>query len=338
MDGNYYGYVAEFVRDQATGALTELPAPFECVTSGPSGCSTTYSPGITGADALALSPDGNSAYIVGVGAPGGGRVGEFARNLPICDPTAQTVTANTTVPIPLACVDPDGDLVTRMITAPPAHGTLGPIDRSAGTVAFTPAHGYAGSDSFQFAASDGVLQSKSATASLTIQPAAPSSSTTTTPSSSTTNTSRWAIATFTVTEATISSLGETNSTFVVRGSSTPLTGQTAAQRHKKGTVFSFRLDQPATVKVGIQTKAGGRRVRRGCEPDSRNLRHKPRCIRTITIATLTRTARAGLNRVAFTGRIHGEALKAGRYQAVFRAVDSTGASPPKTLSFTIATR
>jgi glycine rich protein len=140
------------------------------------------------------------------------------------------------------------------------------------------------------------------------------------------------------TKPTVSSLGETNSTFVVGGSSTPLTGLTSARRHKRGTTFSFRLDQSATVRIAIQTRSRGRRVGHTCKPDSRRLRRRPRCTRTVTIATLTRTAHAGLNRVAFSGRIRGKALKPGRYQAVFTATDSAGASPPRGLSFTIVRR
>jgi hypothetical protein len=137
------------------------------------------------------------------------------------------------------------------------------------------------------------------------------------------------------TKATISALGESNSTFTVGPFSTPLTGATAAKRHKRGTVFSFQLDQAATVKIAIQTKARGRRVGRSCRAESQKLRHKPRCTRTIGIATLTRSARAGLNKVAFSGRLRGKALAPGRYEVTFTAVDSAGASPPKTLSFTI---
>jgi len=137
---------------------------------------------------------------------------------------------------------------------------------------------------------------------------------------------------------TLSALGETNSVFVVGPSSTPLSGQTAQRRHKRGTVFSFRLDQPALVKIAITTKARGRRVGRSCRPDSRKLRHKPRCTRTITLATLVRVAHAGINKVPFSGRIRGRALKPGRYQARFTAIDSAGASRPKTLTFTIVRR
>jgi hypothetical protein len=45
-----------------------------------------------------------------------------------------------------------------------------------------------------------------------------------------------------------------------------------------------------------------------------------------------------LNKVAFSGRIGGKALRPGRYQATFTAQDSAGASPPQALSFTIVRR
>ena len=47
---------------------------------------------------------------------------------------------------------------------------------------------------------------------------------------------------------------------------------------------------------------------------------------------------AGLNKVAFSGRVRGKALAPGRYQVAFIAIDSAGASPPKTLTLTIVKR
>jgi hypothetical protein len=140
------------------------------------------------------------------------------------------------------------------------------------------------------------------------------------------------------TRATITTLSETNLVFAAGGSSTALSGQTAAARHKRGTVFSFRLDQPATVTIAIRTKIAGRRVGRACRPANRSLRHKPACTRTVIVATLTRTAHAGLNRVAFTGRIRGRALTPGGYEAVFTATNAAGASRPGSLGFTLVKR
>jgi DNA-binding beta-propeller fold protein YncE len=140
------------------------------------------------------------------------------------------------------------------------------------------------------------------------------------------------------TKAVMTALSETNATFTVASASTPLTGRTAAVRHKKGTVFSFRLDQAATVKLAIQANLAGRRLGRRCVAPTTALRQKPRCTRTVTIATLTRTAHTALNKIAFSGRISGKALKPGSYKAVFAATDASGSSQPKTLSFTIAKR
>jgi hypothetical protein len=136
--------------------------------------------------------------------------------------------------------------------------------------------------------------------------------------------------------ATISALSETNSVFAPGRASTPLRGSTAAKRHKKGTIFSFRLDLPATVKIAIQTSARGRRVGRSCKPDERELRHRPTCTRTITIVTLSRTAHAGRNSVTFTARIRGRALRPGRYEALFTPINAAGASAHGALGFTLA--
>jgi uncharacterized delta-60 repeat protein len=145
-------------------------------------------------------------------------------------------------------------------------------------------------------------------------------------------------ATAAATKPTISAVSASNTIFRVGGSSTPLTGQASAKHHKQGTTFAFRLDQAATVKIAIQAKARGRRVGRSCRAASRRLRHKPPCTRTITVAALVRSAHAGLNKVPFSGRIRGKALRPGHYQATFTAADSAGAAPSKTLSFIIVSR
>jgi hypothetical protein len=137
---------------------------------------------------------------------------------------------------------------------------------------------------------------------------------------------------------TISALRQTNSIFTVGHLSTSLTGQTAAKRHKQGTVFSFQLDQSATVQVTVQTTAPGRRVGRRCRAAGRRLRRGPRCTQKIALATLRRSAHAGLNKLAFSGRIPGKTLKPGRYQAAFTAIGSAGSAPPSSLSFTVVKR
>lgn len=62
------------------------------------------------------------------------------------------------------------------------------------------------------------------------------------------------------------------------------------------------------------------------------------CTRTVAIATLTRTANAGLDRVPFTGRINRKALRPGPYQAVFTATAAAGTAAPQTVLFTVVKR
>ena len=123
--------------------------------------------------------------------------------------------------------------------------------------------------------------------------------------------------------ATLTGLSETNKTFAPGSASTPLTGLTA-KAHKRGTTFAFTLDQAATVTVEIERKGSGRRVRSTCKPNSKRLHHKPKCTLYTTVATLTRSGHAGLNKLAFSGRIRGKALKPGHYRAVFATTDSAG--------------
>jgi glucose/arabinose dehydrogenase len=102
--------------------------------------------------------------------------------------------------------------------------------------------------------------------------------------------------------------------------------------HKRGTVFSFRLDQPSQVKIAIQREEPGRRVSHSCRRPSSRLRHKPRCTRTIRIAVLIKPGHAGHNAFAFSGRVRGRALPPGRYLAVFA---TSGSRTARTLHFRI---
>ena len=137
-----------------------------------------------------------------------------------------------------------------------------------------------------------------------------------------------------VTVAKLTTLSETNSTFAAGSASTPVTGQTA-RRHPRGTTFSFRLDQSATVRVQLRRASAGRRVRGVCRPASRQLRHHSKCTHYATVTSLTRTGHAGQNDLPFTGRIRGKALRPGQYHAVFTTRDSAGTSGPRSIAFTI---
>ncbi|HZL48156.1 MAG TPA: hypothetical protein VFC30_03975, partial [Solirubrobacteraceae bacterium] len=141
--------------------------------------------------------------------------------------------------------------------------------------------------------------------------------------------------TTTSSSATLSGLALSNVVFAVGRGSTPLSGLTASA-HKRGTVFSFKLDRTATVTIEIRRLRPGRRSGRTCRAPTPKLRTHAPCTRALKVVTLTRTAHSGLNRVAFSGRIRGRALAPGKYEAVFAPSTASGSSPSGSLGFTIA--
>lgn len=119
-----------------------------------------------------MSPDGHSVYIP---AFDGQTLFVFRReNGPTCGPTSLSTAHHAPVTVTLTCADSDGDPVSYSIVSAPAHGTLGAIDQSAGTVTYTPAATYGGPDRFTFSASDGTTASAPASTTITVAAAPPS--------------------------------------------------------------------------------------------------------------------------------------------------------------------
>ena len=81
----------------------------------------------------------------------------------------QMLAEDTPQPLTLSGVDPDGDALTFVVTAQPAHGTL---SGDGASLTYTPAPNYNGPDSFVYTASDGALTSEAATVSLVVTPVA----------------------------------------------------------------------------------------------------------------------------------------------------------------------
>ena len=82
--------------------------------------------------------------------------------------TSATSSGGQPVTVPLNGTDAGGAAVTFVITAAPAHGTLGPIDQGAGTVVYSPAAGYSGPDSFTYVVTSANGTSRPAKASITV--------------------------------------------------------------------------------------------------------------------------------------------------------------------------
>ncbi|HEY4279138.1 MAG TPA: Ig-like domain-containing protein [Conexibacter sp.] len=92
----------------------------------------------------------------------------------------------------------------------------------------------------------------------------------------------------------------------------------AASRHghtlPRGTTLRYRLNERATVTVTI-TRSGSSKV----------------------LGTLTHRSAAGAGHLAVSGRLHGKALRSGRYRITIRATDAAGSrSAAKRLSFRVS--
>lgn len=115
-----------------------------------------------------------------------------------------------------------------------------------------------------------------------------------------------------------------------------LAQSTRKTRLSIGTVFSFTLNEPAKLSFAFTQPSRGRRLKGRCVARSRTNRRKPTCKRAITRGVLSFTGHAGLNKVAFEGRIsHRQKLKPGSYTLMLTATGTNGRSAPETLSFTI---
>jgi hypothetical protein len=81
-----------------------------------------------------------------------------------------------------------------------------------------------------------------------------------------------------------------------------------------GTVFSFTLDQPATITLRFTLQTPGRRSAGRCVAPSTHNRHRPRCTRAVAAGALTLAGQRGINQIHFRGRVtSGRALLPGNY-------------------------
>ena len=109
-----------------------------------------------------------------------------------------------------------------------------------------------------------------------------------------------------------------------------------ARRPPIGTTFSFALDAQAAVSLSFTQRLTGREVGHKCVAKSRKNTKRKTCTRTVTVGRLSFTGHSATNKVVFQGRIsRSKTLKPGRYTLIIAATNSSGASAPQKLSFTI---
>jgi hypothetical protein len=104
-----------------------------------------------------------------------------------------------------------------------------------------------------------------------------------------------------------------------------------------GTTFSFTLNEPATVALAFTEDRPGRKHGKGCVAETRKNRKHRKCTRTSSAGTLTLSAPAGADRLAFYGLLNDHrGLKPGSYTVAIRATNTAGVtSSTSRLSFTI---
>ena len=93
---------------------------------------------------------------------------------PAATPVNVSTVEDTSTSITLEGNDPEGDPLTFDIVTPPQHGTIGSLSVTGTTTAtgtYTPAANFNGSDSFTFRVNDGLVDSVSATVSISVQSA-----------------------------------------------------------------------------------------------------------------------------------------------------------------------
>ncbi|HYI81024.1 MAG TPA: hypothetical protein VEW67_09215 [Thermoleophilaceae bacterium] len=106
----------------------------------------------------------------------------------------------------------------------------------------------------------------------------------------------------------------------------PKAFRTAAPRSKSGgTKISFRLSEPATVRLTIQRRAQGRKSGRKCVAPRPTNRTASPCVRWLKVpGQIERAGVTGSNSFRFTGRLAGRKLAPGSYRAVSVATDAAG--------------
>ena len=97
----------------------------------------------------------------------------------------------------------------------------------------------------------------------------------------------------------------------------------ARARRPRSTQLSFTLSEAAGLRIAVQRRASGVRVKGRCVAPTRRQR-RPRCTRWLSRGTITAKGAAGANRVAVTGIVGGRSLPAGTYRLVITATDGPG--------------
>jgi DNA-binding beta-propeller fold protein YncE len=285
--------INRFDRDPRNGSLA---ARVGCFTTG-TGCG----PGndamnqLRGMRQVDTAPDGRDVYAASTGAVQLVRFHRVPDEPPACSPPASVSTAaGTPVSVALGCGDANGDAFSVGFPAGPGHGSLAP---SGGSVAYTPASGFVGPDSFTVQPVDafGVAGPVSNVA-VTVLPlpdtAAPKVSGLTMPKA-------------------------------LRAA--PRGGSVLRPATAVGGRVRYALSEPATTTFTVEKKTVGRRSGRRCVKATRRNRKARRCtLYARQRGSFTHKGAAGANAFKFSGRLRNRKLAVASYRLVAVAADAAG--------------
>ena len=105
----------------------------------------------------------------------------------------------------------------------------------------------------------------------------------------------------------------------------------------KGSSLRLSLSEAATLKLQISAQRIGHKLHGKCVTRSRANRGKAPCRLYLRAGTLSVKASSGPNRLSFSGRVAGHALRPGTYRVSIVATDAAGnSSAPAVVTFTVA--
>ena len=97
---------------------------------------------------------------------------------------------------------------------------------------------------------------------------------------------------------------------------------------KKGTTLGVRLTVASRLTLTVTKPAQGRRSKGRCVKSTGKLAGKPRCTRQVPVkGSIAKTGAAGLNTIAFSGKIGGATLAPGPYTFVLTLPKLGSAKP-----------
>jgi hypothetical protein len=238
---------------------------------------------------------------------------------PSCNPLATATAFGRPITIQLQCSDLFGAALAYAIVGGPTHGTLS-LTAATGQALYTPEPGYSGPDAFSYDASSIHGTSAAATASITV--GAPLLLPITPPLGA----------------PVLAGIGETAKTWREGNALARITAKKKSKtKLPVGTTFSFSLNEQASVSFTFTQQLSGRRAGHKCVTQTNKNRRRRACKRAVTAGTLAFTGHAGINKLAFQGRLSSsKKLTPGSYVVTVTATNSSGGrSAAISLGFTI---